>query len=154
MPARAAVHTPQPRFPQAEALAIAGGRILAVGSGGDVRNLIGPHTRVLEVPGGMILPGFQDVHIHAPQAALARSLCWLHDAGSAAEYLEVTRRYAAGHPEAAWIVGEGWAMDAFIGLVFGHHGVGGIAGQLGVLSLYGVALLTLATFRLRRSVLQ
>jgi linearmycin/streptolysin S transport system permease protein len=51
------------------------------------------------------------------------------------------------------LVPHGWAMDAFIGLVFAHHGVGGIAGQLGVLTLYGVALLTLATFRLRRSVL-
>jgi predicted amidohydrolase YtcJ len=111
----AAVHTPQPLPGPAEAVAIGGGRILSIGSSEEVGDLLGSRTRVLELPGGMVLPGFQDVHIHAPQAALARSLCWLHDAGSAAEYVEEVRRYAAEHPEAGWIVGEGWAMDAFPG---------------------------------------
>jgi ABC-2 type transport system permease protein len=54
---------------------------------------------------------------------------------------------AVGH-----VVPTGWAMDAFIRLVFGHHGLAGIAPQLGVLLLYAGALLALATFRLRRTV--
>jgi predicted amidohydrolase YtcJ len=109
----AAVHTVDRRRPRAEAVAITGGRIAAVGSNEDVRDLIAPGTRVLELPGRMVLPGFQDVHIHAPHAGLARSRCWLHDADSVTEYVEEVRRYADGHSDAPWIVGEGWAMDAF-----------------------------------------
>jgi ABC-2 type transport system permease protein len=56
---------------------------------------------------------------------------------------------AAGH-----VVPQGWAMDAFIRLIFDHVGFGGIAGPLGVLFLYALVLLTLATVRLRRSVLR
>jgi ABC-2 type transport system permease protein len=54
----------------------------------------------------------------------------------------------AGH-----VAPQAWAMDAFIRLVFDHRGFGGIAGEVGVLLLYAVALLALATTRLRRSVL-
>jgi predicted amidohydrolase YtcJ len=122
----AAVHTLHGHRPRAEAVAIAGGRILAVGSTDDVQDLIAPRTRVLELPGRMVLPGFQDVHIHAPQAGLARSRCWLRDVGSAAGYLEQIRRYAAGHPDAAWIVGEGWAMDAFPGGIASSRALDGV----------------------------
>ena len=55
---------------------------------------------------------------------------------------------AVGH-----VVPHGWAMDAFIRLVFDHRGLAGIAAPLGVLVLYAAALLGAATIRLRRSVL-
>jgi predicted amidohydrolase YtcJ len=99
----------------AEAVAIRDGRIVAVGTDEEVLPLVGGRTEVRELPGRMILPGFQDAHVHPPGAGLVRSRCDLHDAYSKDEYLEIIRGYADAHPEAEWILGGGWSMDAFPG---------------------------------------
>ena len=56
--------TMEPLSPHAQALAVLGGRILAVGSDSDIRALAGPATTVIDAGGRMVLPGFQDTHIH------------------------------------------------------------------------------------------
>jgi hypothetical protein len=63
----------------------------------------------------MVLPGFQDAHIHAPSAGLDRLRCDLSALHSADAYLEAIRAYADAHPKAPWILGGGWAMDVFPG---------------------------------------
>ena len=55
----------------ADAVAIRGGRIVAVGFDGDVGELRGPGTRVVDVRGGLVLPGFQDAHCHPPTGGLS-----------------------------------------------------------------------------------
>ncbi len=60
------VFTADPGRPWAEALAIRGERIAAVGSAAEVRALAGPQTRVIDLRGRVVVPGINDAHIHEP----------------------------------------------------------------------------------------
>jgi predicted amidohydrolase YtcJ len=99
----------------AEALAVREGRIVAVGTAADLGDLAGPATRVIELDGRMVLPGFQDAHLHPPQGGLVELQCGLHEASSRQECLDVIGRYASDHPDREWILGDGWSMDSFPG---------------------------------------
>ncbi len=99
----------------ADAVAVRGGRIVGLGSAFDVEPLIGPRTRVLHLGGRMVLPGFQDAHVHPTLGGLLETRCDLHDVSGRDSCLERVARYAVEHPEAAWIVGGGWSMDDFPG---------------------------------------
>ena len=99
----------------AEAIAVRGGRIVAVGFDADVRDLTGPGTRVVDVRGGLILPGFQDAHVHPVYAGQGMAQASLHDVFTADEYLRIIGDWAAANPDAPWVVGDGWFMDAFEG---------------------------------------
>jgi predicted amidohydrolase YtcJ len=98
-----------------EAVAITDGVITAVGFRDDITSLAGPGTRVLDVTGCLVLPGFQDAHSHPPEGGLAQLQCDLHDLSDRREYLEAVRSYAKDHPDEEWIRGDGWAMPAFPG---------------------------------------
>ncbi len=97
-----------------DAVAVRAGQIVAVGSGA-VRELTGPHTRELHVPGGLVLPGFQDAHVHPPFAGRNRLHLDLSGLTSRAAYLERIAEYAADYPNREWITGGGWAMEYFPG---------------------------------------
>jgi predicted amidohydrolase YtcJ len=99
--------------PRPEAIALRGGRIDFIGPAPQVRAMIGPDTHVLELDGAVVLPGFQDAHVHPLHGGLARMRCDLLDLHGAEAYVEAVRAYAAGHPDVPWILGAGWAMDAF-----------------------------------------
>ncbi len=110
-----AVYTVDAARSWAEAVAVQGGRIAAVGAHADVEDLIGAGTEVVDLRGRMLLPGFQDAHVHPVLGGLDLLQCDLHDAGSLPEYEDIIRAYAEGHAEATWIVGGGWSMDVFPG---------------------------------------
>lgn len=110
-----AVYTVDAARSWADTVAVRNGKIAAVGSDLDVRELIGPRTTVIDLHGRMALPGFQDAHVHASAAGLERIRCDLSESHSLEEYLELIGGYADRHPEAAWITGGGWAMDVFPG---------------------------------------
>jgi len=99
----------------ATALAVRGDRILAVGSDDDIRGLVGPRTRTVAASGGLLLPGFQDSHVHAPFAGRNRRRVWLNDTRGRRGYLDAIADYAAAHPDEPWVVGGGWAMEYFPG---------------------------------------
>ncbi|KAA1429226.1 amidohydrolase [Nocardioides antri] len=94
------------------AVAVRGDRIVAIGAE-EAAAVTGPRTEV--VTGGMVLPGFQDAHVHAPFAGHDLLRVWLHDLEGRDAYLAHLAGYAAAHPDAAWIVGGGWAMEHFPG---------------------------------------
>jgi predicted amidohydrolase YtcJ len=102
-------------------VAIRGGRILAVGAERELRQLAGPKTRVVDVRGGTVLPGFQDAHIHPPSGGVGMGRCALDGVDpldptrARDEYAAIIERYAREHPDLPWIVGDGWGMDAFPG---------------------------------------
>ncbi len=98
-----------------EAIGVTGDRITLLGTEREVRASAGPTTRVVEQRGGLVLPGFQDAHVHAPFAGRDRRRVWLHDLPDRAAYLEAIATYAAAHPDEPWILGGGWAMEAFPG---------------------------------------
>jgi hypothetical protein len=113
--ANAAVYTVDAARRWAQAVAIRGGRIAAVGSDAEVRELVGPRTEVIDLGGRMVLPGFQDAHVHPPSAGVEMLQCELLDLHGLDAYREAIRSYAESHPEAEWILGGGWAMDVFPG---------------------------------------
>ncbi len=110
-----AVHTVDRSRPRAEAVAIAGGRILAVGADAEIREHVGPATEVHDLAGRTMLPGFQDAHVHPPSAGVGMNQCDLTGAHSIEEYSGIISAYAAAHPELPWILGDGWSMDVFPG---------------------------------------
>ncbi len=103
-----------PGRPTAEALAVTGERITAVG-GAEVLDLRGRGTQVVDLVGGMLVPGFQDAHIHPVQGGLERLSCDLSGVETEQEYVDVVRTYAEDHPGGGWITGGGWMLAAFDG---------------------------------------
>jgi predicted amidohydrolase YtcJ len=99
----------------AGAVAVAGGRITAVGRHADVKDLIGPDTEVVDLAGKLLLPGFQDAHVHPVLGGTTLRLCDLHELHTAGEFVAAVADYARRDPRAAWIRGGGWSMDAFPG---------------------------------------
>ncbi|MBA3876910.1 MAG: amidohydrolase [Anaerolinea sp.] len=98
----------------ATAVAVRDGRVVAVGMDRDVAELVGPRTRRIPLAGRTLMPAFQDAHVHPSMAGVGLIQCPLHDVARTVDaYLGVIRAYADGHPDAAWIVGDGWYMEAF-----------------------------------------
>ncbi|MFJ4917774.1 amidohydrolase [Streptomyces sp. NPDC088726] len=111
---RGPVFTADPARTRASSLAVTGDRITAVGHD-EVRELIGPGTEVVDLTGKLLLPGFQDAHIHPVFAGVELAECDLTGTVGAGEYLARIRAYADAHPERAWITGGGWSLESFDG---------------------------------------
>ncbi len=104
-----------PNHRGAVALAVAGDRIVAVGAERDVTGLRGPRTRVIDLRGRTVLPGFTDAHTHPISGGLRHVECDLDRFDTADDHLTAVATYAAAHPDHAWIVGDGWSMETFPG---------------------------------------
>ncbi|TWG06308.1 hypothetical protein FHX80_114803 [Streptomyces brevispora] len=111
---RGPVFTADPARTRATSLAVVGDRIAAVGHD-EVRELIGPRTEVVDLTGKLLLPGFQDAHIHPVSAGMELAACDLSGTVGTEEYLTLIRSYADAHPDRAWITGGGWSMESFDG---------------------------------------
>lgn len=96
-----------------QAVAIRAGRVVFVGSDQDLKAYIGRTTRVVELKGRMLMPAFQDAHIHPISAGIEANTCDLNGSKTAAEYVAAIKKYADQHPDASWITGGGWLMSAF-----------------------------------------
>ncbi len=94
--------------------AVRRGVIVALGER-EARAAIGPDTRIVELDGRLVLPGFIDAHVHPVFGGAERLRCDLTGAHDPADAVARVAAYAAEHPDAAWITGGGWAMDQFPG---------------------------------------
>jgi len=99
----------------AQAVAVRGSTVVAVGTDADVTALAGRRTEVIDLRGRMLLPGFTDAHVHASAGGLERLRCDLSEAHGLADYLAIVRGYAERNPDAEWITGGGWAIGVFPG---------------------------------------
>ncbi len=108
-----AVYTVDAARTWAQAVAVSGGRIAAVGADAEMRPHVGPRTEVVNLRGRMVLPGFQDAHVHASGGGLERGQCDLTSEHTREGYLAAIRSYADRNPGAEWITGGGWGMDVF-----------------------------------------
>jgi predicted amidohydrolase YtcJ len=109
----ALVWTADAERPLAEAVAIHDGLVTYVGDAGGVERFIGSGTEVLDLPGRMILPGFQDSHAHPVSAGLELGECNLYEAETVADIQRIVRDCAVAHPDLPWIRGNGWALPIF-----------------------------------------
>ena len=92
----------------AQALAIANGHILAVGSNDDISNLSGPSTTKIDLGGRLVVPGFTDSHIHFYEWSLKLQDLQFDSVRSLEELLEKVRQKASQLPVGQWIMGQGW----------------------------------------------
>ena len=94
---------------------VAGGRVRAVAPDADLASYVATGERVEEVDlaGGLVLPGFQDAHVHPVQGGLLRLRCDLAELETREDYLEAVASYAAAHPKLEWVIGGGWTMSVF-----------------------------------------
>ena len=104
----ARVHTMDKAKPTSQAVAVFGNRILAVGSNTEMRRLTGPETEVIDAGGKLVLPGFNDAHVHFLGGGFQLSSVNLRDANSPAEFAERIRAFAAKLPSGRWITGGDW----------------------------------------------
>ena len=100
----ARVVTVNAKFSVAEAVAVRGGRVVAVGSNADVMPHRGPNTRVIDAGGKTVLPGLSDSHVHPLGAALSEASGPLPVLGSIDEVLAHVRKRVAETPEGKWVV--------------------------------------------------
>jgi predicted amidohydrolase YtcJ len=97
--------------PQAEALAVWQGRILAVGSDKDVRRLIGPATKVIDLQGRRVVPGFHDSHVHFLSSGLRLGQVALKDAADEADFGRRLQEFDRKLLPGRWILGGDWDHD-------------------------------------------
>ncbi len=101
--------------PQTMGVAVRGGRIVAVAPDDELRSLVSTSTDVVDLAGGLLIPGFQDAHVHPVMGGIDMLRCDLHYSTSAQDALAIVAAYAAGHPDEEWIVGGGWWMEHYEG---------------------------------------
>jgi len=104
----AAIHTMDPARPTASAVAILGNRIAAVGPTPEVRALAAPGTRVIDAGGKLVLPGFNDAHVHFLMGGFSLANVDLRDAQSPQEMARRLSDYARKLPKGRWILGGDW----------------------------------------------
>jgi predicted amidohydrolase YtcJ len=93
----------------AEALAISDGRILKVGTDRDIKALVGPATRVIDLHGRGVTPGLIDAHAHVLGTGLSELFeLDLSDTRHMSDIMDLVARRAAAAKSGEWILGEGW----------------------------------------------
>jgi predicted amidohydrolase YtcJ len=104
----ASIYTVDRRHPRAEAVAVIGERIVAVGSRGEIDSWRGAATRVIDAHGRLLLPGFNDSHVHFTDGGAGLAGVQLNDANSAAEFKRRLAAQAARTTGGEWILGGAW----------------------------------------------
>jgi len=94
--------------PRAEAIAVSGGEIVAVGSTKTILALADADTKRIDVKGKLVLPGFNDAHVHFGAIGNMFSSIKLADIRTPKELTERIARFAKFLPKGRWILGSGW----------------------------------------------
>jgi predicted amidohydrolase YtcJ len=111
------IRTMDPLKPMVTALASRDGRIVALGSTSEIKALAGKATRVIDAGGRLVLPGFQDTHIHLQDSGTRHALdADLAGMRSIAQLQEALGRFAASNADRDWVRGHGWYSG-----IFGEH---------------------------------
>ncbi len=97
------------------AVVVTGDRITAVVPESEASAHVGEATRVVDLGGALLSPGFQDAHVHPLSAGVELLMCNLTEATDAADAVARVEAYADANPDEAWIQGGGWSMDHFPG---------------------------------------
>ncbi len=102
------IHTMDANRPTARSIAVLNSRIVAIGSESDTKTLIGPGTRVIDAKGKLVMPGFNDAHVHFTSGGMQLSLVDLRTAASQAEFAERIKSYITKLKPGEWVLGGRW----------------------------------------------
>jgi predicted amidohydrolase YtcJ len=105
------IWTADDKRPSAEAMAVSGDTIVAVGSTQEIRELASADTAVIDLKGRLVVPGFQDSHLHFPGRSV--NDVDLHGVETLHEFQQRLADFAKAHPKLPWITGHGWGYSAF-----------------------------------------
>ncbi len=100
---------------RAQAMAVSGGRIFAIGSNDEIRKLKRNHTEVVDLGGDFVMPGFNDAHVHLAAGGLLHLEVDLVGSKSLAEMQQRIADHAKTTPPGDWIVGRGWDHTLWVG---------------------------------------
>jgi predicted amidohydrolase YtcJ len=109
----ARIYTVNAKQAWAEAVAMQGDKVVAVGTEAEVEKLRGPKTKMVDAGGNLVLPGFVDCHIHFLDGSLSLGRVNLEGAKDVADIQQRLREYAGKHPGKDWILGRGWDYAMF-----------------------------------------
>jgi predicted amidohydrolase YtcJ len=99
----------------AEAVAVSGNKVVAVGANREIQRLRRAQTVVIDAKGGAVLPGFNDAHAHLISGGLSLDQISLSGATTIDEIKDTIRVWSEAHPEREWITGRGWYYQPFNG---------------------------------------
>ena len=94
--------------PWAQAVALSGNRITAVGSTAEIRRLVSSGTRIVDAQAGMVVPGFIDSHVHFLAGGLNLASVQLRDARTPTDFIARIKAFVATVPSGTWITGGDW----------------------------------------------
>jgi predicted amidohydrolase YtcJ len=103
------------------AVAIADGKIFAVGDSAEIARYVGPKTELLNAGGGLIMPGFTDGHTHFIDGGFQLASVNLRDAATPREFVRRLKEYAAKLNPGEWITGGDWDHTLWPGWPLPHH---------------------------------
>lgn len=110
----AKIITVDPLYPKAEAMAIVGDRILAVGTSEEMLYLASPKTRHTDLDGQVVIPGFNDSHMHLINWGQSMDGVDLTKARSVQDIIELGQEFHSNHPDHEWIIGRGFNDEVFL----------------------------------------
>ncbi len=102
------VYTVDKNQPHAEAVAVIGERIVAVGSGTEIDQWRGSATKVIDAGGKLLLPGFNDAHVHFIDGGVQLDSVDLRDASTPEEFARKIAERVKITPKGEWITGGDW----------------------------------------------
>lgn len=105
--------TSDPKRPRAEAVAVQGNKVIAVGSNKQVRRFISNKTKVVDAKNCSVVPGFVDCHVHMTGFGFFLKSLDLRNIGSIKEMQQKLRRYCTENPGKSWIRGGRWDQERF-----------------------------------------
>jgi predicted amidohydrolase YtcJ len=107
------VWTVNPRQPLAQAVAAKNGRVIAVGTNAEIDSVTGAETRVIDLHGRLVLPGFHDSHVHFYTGGTRLAGVQLRDARTPHEFRNRVAAFAAKSQKGRWITGGDWDHENF-----------------------------------------
>jgi predicted amidohydrolase YtcJ len=115
------VWTGSSELPEAEALAVSGTHILAVGTSDAMLKLAAPGAKIVELYGRRVLPGFNDAHVHVTWGGEQLVSVHLTDAASQAEFRERIAAFAKTAAKGSWIVNGSWDHERWTPVALPTH---------------------------------
>lgn len=98
----------------AESLAVLGGNIVAIGSNAHTKKMVGAQTKVIDAKGKLVLPGFNDAHVHMMALGLSLSNITLREAKTQEEFVQRIKTFAEKLPKGRWVQGGRWDHENWL----------------------------------------